>query len=298
MINPTSASYILKLFRNVIVISLSLVFAPDQGIARNKGFSSHEIASLAKDLSDKYGWNIGPLKVMLSHHKVERLHDTVKLNITNPIKLSMRKYKHFTEPFAMKLANRFNNKWITTIKRAANRYKVDPAVISAILLVETSYGNFKGDYSLVSVFGSTYLDAKALEKSSQTDGLSEKAKARISRKKNWALEELSALVKIKRRYKSLDIHSLRGSYAGAFGICQFLPSSYLNHAVRAKGNGRPDLFWEPDAIYSVANYLNRHGFKKPSGSQQSKEAIFAYNNSDVYVDTVLAVAKKIAYVFR
>jgi len=281
-----------------IAIIFSMLFASEKGIAKPTAFTKREIASLAADLSKKEGWDTGSLKAIFSHHKVIRLHDTVSLNITNPIKLSMRKYEHFTEPFAMKLAKRFNQKWVTTFKRAAKRYKVDPAVISAIMLVETSYGNFKGDYPLISVFASTYLDAKALEVSAQSDELNEKAKQRITRKKNWALEELSALVKIKRRYKNMDLYSIRGSYAGAFGICQFLPSSYLNHAVRARGNGRPDLFWEPDAIYSVGNYLKAHGYKQPAGSEESKKAIFAYNNSDVYVDTVLAVAGKISHMFR
>ena len=61
---------------------------------------------------------------------------------------------------------------------------------------------------------------------------------------------------------NLNIYSLKGSYAGAMGLGQFMPSSYLNYAVSFDGNKKIDLFTIKDAVVSVANYMNKHGWKK------------------------------------
>ena len=101
---------------------------------------------------------------------------------------------------------------------------------------------------------------------------------------------MKALLEISQRYK-VDLFSLKGSYAGAFGMAQFLPSSYLKWAVSRDGNSMPDLFAAQDAIYSVANYLKAHGYKY--GDEEAiKHSIWSYNHSDVYVDTVLGAARK------
>ena len=84
-------------------------------------------------------------------------------------------------------------------------------------------------------------------------------------------------------------------------MCQFLPSSYLAYAVSSSMLGKaPNLDSEPDAILSVANYLKAHGYKKKLGMQHqaNREAVFEYNNSDVYVDTVLGVAEGLKKALR
>lgn len=265
--------------------------------AYSRGFSNDEIEHLV-DAIGQTNQQKQKIKKIFTNPQMTKLADTVKLNITEPLKLSHRKYAHFTEPFALKLAKKFSQKWITTFRRAGRKFRVDPEVISAILLVETSYGRFKGNYKLASVFGSIVVDADDLLKEHTAEDDQNKAMIeRIQRKAKWAKGELNALIDIGEKYPNIDLLTLSGSYAGAFGICQFLPSSYLKFALRAKGRGAPNLFWEPDAIYSIGNYLRGHGYKSKPGSPASREAIFAYNRSDVYVDTVLGVAKKIKAIF-
>jgi len=65
-----------------------------------------------------------------------------------------------------------------------------------------------------------------------------------------------------RQYK-LDPLKLKGSYAGAMGYGQFIPSSYLSYAVDFDGDGLKDIWTNPvDAIGSVANYFKRHGWEQ------------------------------------
>ena len=83
---------------------------------------------------------------------------------------------------------------------------------------------------------------------------------------------------------------MKGSWAGAFGICQFIPSSYVRFAVDGNGDGVIDLFDFRDAVASIANYLKAHGWE--NGRLEAKrQAIYAYNHCDSYVDAVLAYAK-------
>ncbi len=91
----------------------------------------------------------------------------------------------------------------------------------------------------------------------------------------------------------IDVLRLRGSYAGAFGMPQFLPSSYLKWACSPDNVTRPDLDYEPDAIVSVANYLKGHGWKKGQTEEKSKKILWAYNHNTVYVETIMGVAEKL-----
>jgi membrane-bound lytic murein transglycosylase B len=62
---------------------------------------------------------------------------------------------------------------------------------------------------------------------------------------------------IEKKY-NINFNDINGSWAGAFGIPQFLPSSFLKFAVDGNGDGVIDLFDMEDAIYSVGNYLCKH----------------------------------------
>ena len=265
-------------------------------VAEDHLFSSEDLSQLSKTLDRKLdGWRANEIRKYFERHRFERIGEMFKLNVTEPLVLSNRKYSHFTEAYAMRLARRFSGRWRTMLKRAERKFGVDREVIVGILLVETSFGRITGQHNLFSVYASTYLDSYELTRSAEFQSLDSKLQQRVQRKMEWALDELTALFKIAKRYENLKIATLKGSYAGAFGLCQFLPSSYLNYAVSAepKRSPTPNLFWQPDAIYSVAHYLSQHGFRKPADSDAARKAIFAYNNSDVYVDTVLAVRAKL-----
>ena len=255
-------------------------------------FSPSEINTLVNDVKVS-GWSQARKLELFSASKLGKMEDMIKVNVTEPIILTKDKYQHFLEKKAISKAHEFRRKWRTVLARAETKYKVDLETIVAIILVETRFGQFVGKYPVLSVYASTYVDAKRLLEQKSND-LSAKLIKRVKRKRDWALGELRSLLTMKAKYQ-MDILSLKGSYAGAFGLCQFLPSSFLSYSAKYVGKGKPDLFWEPDAIFSIGRYLSKHGYRagKTLLSQRNKKAVRAYNNSDVYVDIVLGAAERI-----
>jgi membrane-bound lytic murein transglycosylase B len=91
----------------------------------------------------------------------------------------------------------------------------------------------------------------------------------------------------------IDPLNIRGSIYGAIGLCQFMPSNVFLYGVDADGDGRIDPFTKLDALHSIANYLRGYGWREGLDRTGQHRIIFAYNNSTVYANTVLAVAEKI-----
>ncbi len=113
---------------------------------------------------------------------------------------------------------------------------------------------------------------------------------RAEKKANWAVNELIYLEKLS-KISPVPIFSLHGSWAGAFGMSQFLPSSYVKWAVDGNGDGVVNLFEVEDAIFSVGNYLRANGWS--DSDEARRAAVFHYNNSKDYVQAVLLLAEKI-----
>ncbi|KFZ36437.1 lytic murein transglycosylase [Shewanella mangrovi] len=129
----------------------------------------------------------------------------------------------------------------TTIARAAEQYQVDPQVIVAIIGIETKYGKVMGNYPVKDAL--------------YTLGFHYPPRADFFRRE---FGKFMQLVKA----EQLDANSTLGSYAGAMGFGQFIPSSYLAYAVDFDGDGRRDLLNSADdAIGSVANYFHQHGWQ-------------------------------------
>ncbi len=132
------------------------------------------------------------------------------------------------------------------IAQAAEKFEVDPQFIVAIIGVETFYGSVTGSYRV--------LDALATLSFYYPDTGNDRSEFFSKELMNFFVlggEE------------GLPLKEVTGSYAGAMGLGQFMPSSYLEYAVDLDGDGRRDLWSSmPDVIGSVANYLHRHGWEK------------------------------------
>lgn len=129
-----------------------------------------------------------------------------------------------------------------TVERIAREYGVAPEMIVGIIGVETYFGRIMGRYRVI-------------------DALSTLAFAYPPRAKFFA-SELEHFLLLARE-EGVDAREPLGSYAGAMGAGQFIPSSYRAYAVDANGDGRRDIWtdWE-DVIGSVANYFRRHGWRE------------------------------------
>ena len=173
----------------------------------------------------------------------------------------------------------------TALSRAEARYGVAPEVIVGILTVESGLGSNTGKYPVFNVFASlAVMDTPEVIKEV---GLTA-SKDRLKKKAAWGRRELAVFLGYCAAHH-LDPFSLRGSWAGAMGYCQFLPSSLQRCGVAANGKGPVDLFTHDDAIFSIACYLNKSGFARQNRASW-RRAVYSYNHSDAYVDTVLTLA--------
>jgi membrane-bound lytic murein transglycosylase B len=137
------------------------------------------------------------------------------------------------------------------LARVEQQYGVPAEVIVSIIGVETNYGGFTGRHK---VLDALYTLAFRYPRS----GNPERA-AYEHRREQFFRDELAQLFALGREEK-LDIASLTGSYAGAMGLGQFMPSSYREFAVDGNGDGRRDLFTTyPDIFASIANYFRKKG---------------------------------------
>lgn len=126
--------------------------------------------------------------------------------------------------------------------RAQKDYGVPPQIVVAILGVETRYGRRSGSYPVIDTLA--------------TLGFDYPPRAAFFRRE---LVQFLLLA----RSQGLNPDRIQGSYAGAMGMPQFIPSSYRKYAVDFNDDGRKDLWHtHADAIGSVANYFARHGWRR------------------------------------
>lgn len=134
------------------------------------------------------------------------------------------------------------------LSRASAQYGVPPEIIVGILGVETYYGRNTGNFRVVEALTTLSLDFPA-------------AHPRAAARTAFFREELAAFLK-KCHAARLDPFQLRGSFAGALGIPQFMPSNWARYGVDFDGDGTVDLSGSvADAIGSVANYFKSFNWK-------------------------------------
>ncbi len=204
-------------------------------------------------------------------------------------------YGRFTTPRAIRKASAYLKTHEKTLNAVEKRYGVDKTVITAILLVETHLGTSVGRRStlntlstLAALADADIRDAfhKAVSKQVPIDRKAFEAWAR--KKSRWAYKELTAFIQYTLR-ENLDPASITGSYAGALGIAQFMPTSILAYAQDGNRDGRIDLFHHADAAASIAGYLKRFGWRPGIDRKKAAKVIFMYNRSTYYVDTILKI---------
>ncbi|MCP4723058.1 MAG: lytic murein transglycosylase, partial [Desulfobacteraceae bacterium] len=146
-----------------------------------------------------------------------------------------------------------------SLERAEKTYGVDKTVITAILLVETRLGGYLGKRTVINTLSTmaalTDEDLKeriwqSIPKKKKPNR--EKFEKKVEKRSQWGYQELKALIKYTSR-EQIAPDSIKGSYAGAMGIPQFMPSNALTLAKDGNNDGRVDLFNHADAISSVAN---------------------------------------------
>lgn len=132
-----------------------------------------------------------------------------------------------------------------TLKRAERDLGVPPEIVCAIIGVETFYGRNMGTWSVLDALFTLGFNYPPRE--------------------SYFSKEFANYVKLATR-EGWQLQDIKGSYAGAMGMGQFMPSSYLDYAIDFDGDGHVNLFDNTtDAIGSVANYFKGHGWAQGRG---------------------------------
>jgi len=148
----------------------------------------------------------------------------------------------FIEPVRIGAGVRFWQANRDTLARAERETGVPASIIAGIIGVETMYGRHTGNYRVMDALTTLAFDFPPDH-------------PRAAARSAYFLSELEAYLLLTAR-TGTDPLALRGSYAGAMGYPQFMPSSWAKYAVDYDGDGRIDLFFSmPDVIGSVANYF-------------------------------------------
>jgi membrane-bound lytic murein transglycosylase B len=182
------------------------------------------------------------------------------------------------------------------LQKAEKELGVDPKVITAIILVETKFGRYVGTRSIINTLSTMAVLTDPEPREYLWEKLPEDRRferklydQKADQKANWAYNELKAFLTYTAQHK-IDTVSIKGSYAGAVGIAQFMPSNILAYGQDGNGDGRIDLFNDADAIISIANYLRHYGWKPGLKRDQAYKVVYHYNHSKYYVDAILKIA--------
>ena len=160
------------------------------------------------------------------------------------------------------------------LSRIEEKYRVDAKALAGLIATETRFGTHRGKYRTFNALSTVVF--------------------RYRRRSSWGQNELRALLEV----FAGDPLSVTGSYAGAVGLVQFMPTSIQAYGEDLDGDGHINLDdWE-DALASAANYLKKNGWKmgKPIRRGGSNyRALLRYNPAHNYVRVIRELATKFGY---
>lgn len=217
--------------------------APLQARERTPSYAGREdVAGFVGEMHERHGFDSAALDALFRRtHRI----DAVLRAIRPPADPGIRSWQNyrarFVEPRRIGAGRAFLARHRHTLAAAEQRFGVPPEIVVAIIGIETLYGRDTGRFGSFAALATLAFDYPP--------------RAALFRRE---LEELLLLA----REEGRDPLSYAGSYAGALGLPQFLPSSRRRHAVDFDGDGRIDLSASvDDAIGSVAAFLAAHGWE-------------------------------------
>ena len=227
-------------FSMAVAGCILLLFGP----ARADLLQRADVASFIDEMVTEYGYDADELNDILGR---VQLSEKVIAAITRPAEaLPWHRYRSiFIKPGRIKGGAEFWRRNQAQLERASEEFGVPVEILVAVIGVETKYGGNTGGFKVINSLSTLAFD--------------------YPKRSRFFTSELKHFLLLARE-QSLDEHALTGSYAGAMGIPQFMPSSYRAYAVDFDGDGLTDI-WEntADAIGSVGNYLWEHGWREGAG---------------------------------
>ncbi len=218
-----------------------LVFSCLAPVAAQENLAARpEVAAFIQDMATRHDYDAARLNAIFA---AARVSESVLEAISRPAEaLPWHRYRDiFIKPGRIRQGAAFWLEHERQLERAAQVYGVPVEIMVAIIGVETKYGRNTGGYKVINALATLAFD--------------------YPKRSSFFTSELEHYLLLTRE-QSLDPHALKGSYAGAMGIPQFISSSYRNFAVDFDEDGRTDIWENPaDAIGSVGNYLKEHGWR-------------------------------------
>ena len=223
------------------LVAAAAVAAPPGANAGNYG-KREEVHQFIAEMVERHGFVRRELRELFSR---ARYQPAIIRAMTPPPEAPVKSWQTYRAMFVsrdrIEAGARFRARYGGALERAAQEFGVSPEIIVAILGIETVYGRNMGAYRVIDALATLAFD--------------------FPRRSEFFRSELESFL-LYARESGIDVFAAQGSYAGAFGIPQFMPGSYRRFAVDYDGDGRRDLHTSPvDAIGSVANFLKTHGWE-------------------------------------
>ena len=227
------------LARTIMLRLLVLLFVCAPSLVFADGYLSHPgYAAFEQRMVSEHGFSEGELRAWFG--QAERKQSILDA-ISRPAekRLTWGEYrKIFMTDSRISAGVAFAKENAAALKRAEDEYGVAPEIIVAIIGVETRYGGNMGSYRVIDSLSTLAFDYPPRAK--------------------FFMGQLEHFL-IMTREQGFDAMELKGSYAGAMGMGQFIPSSFRDFAVDFDGDGKADIWSNTtDAIGSVANYFAKH----------------------------------------
>lgn len=206
-------------------------------------------------------------------------------------------YKGVVSYKRSKRAAEFVRKHRESFALARRKYGVDAPVIAAILEIETRLGSYLGRELVINRLArvASVSEPSNVDWNYRRLSAGDSSVTRAALQKRAQYLEVTFYPQVVAFFRMImrdriDPFELKGSIAGAFGMPQFMPESYLKYAVDGDGNGQISLFSPADSIVSVAHFLSANGWSERADERQKREVIWQYNRSEPYIDSVLGLA--------
>ncbi|MGB9851599.1 MAG: lytic murein transglycosylase [Candidatus Kapaibacteriota bacterium] len=288
-------------YKLIVLVILLIPLANYQVAIRNSGSKKEFKYKIFKNVIDsliKMGVDSIFVISLINDNRTHFDERFAKINVISQPKLDFT--KNFDDKAIWKI-HKFIEKNYDVLQSVETRFNVPKEIVAIILWVESKFGDVVGKNHIPSVLLSmaAVANPEILENllslnsvnAEKEDSLYQIFYQRAKIKENFALNELYALFEIQKK-GLMEIQNLYGSFSGAFGIPQFVPSSYLKYGYDGNLDGKVDLFNLVDAIYSVANFLHQNGWI--SGDTKSYyRTLYKYNKSQLYVESILYAYNKL-----
>lgn len=274
----------------LLLIPLLICFTTIAGAAatKNNGPFDELVEQLTSD-----GWDSTGIAQVFQDDRMRLVPDLVNRNITISEKAGA--YEGFLKDTEIEDGLRFLEQKKEVFQSTLKGTGIPDEIAVAILKLESNLGRRPGEYPVFLSLATIYIlrdphNWVSTLAPSDGDELA-KLKSRALRRSKWAYRELTTLLQIcdKEGWNPLDV---KGSWAGAFGMVQFIPTSYVHYARDGDEDGITDLFNLPDALASLACYLREAGWNDRHSSRRN--SLLRYNPSEQYAECILQYSQKLS----